>query len=173
MTNIYKIPMNKLVLAALLIFIAVVSAVVAWSFNSGLTWTGICLIVVAGPLSCLYWYMLYVNPKRASITVADEGILLSAPPFASAVIPWASVEKAFAAKLTDPKFKISKTKKIMSFGKYRSGIAELENGSEAVIVTNQTDILCIQTEGRYYLLGPAMVELFTQDVEKIMQQKTG
>jgi len=173
MTNTYKIPMNKLVLAALLCFIIAVSAAVAWSFNSGLTWTAICLIVVAGPLSCLYWYMLYINPKRASITVAEEGILLAAPPFASAIIPWASVEKAFAANLTDPDFAIKKTQKIMSFGGYKSGIVELKNGKEAVIVSNQPTILCIQTADRYYLLGPAMVELFIQDVEKIMQQKAG
>lgn len=171
--TIYKIPMNKLILASLLAFVVAVTAAVTWSFNSGLTWTAICLIVVAGPLSMLYWYMLYINPKRASITVADEGILLAAPPFANAIIPWAAVEKVFAAKHTDPEFKISKTKKFMSFGRYRSGIAELENGKEAVIVTNQPDILCIQTEERYYLLGPTMVELFIQDVENVMQQKAG
>lgn len=76
MANTYKIPMNKLVLAALLIFVVAVTTAVTWCFRSGFMWSAICLITVAGPLSALYWYMLYVNPKRAVITVADEGVLL-------------------------------------------------------------------------------------------------
>jgi hypothetical protein len=169
MNTTYKIPMNRLVLIGLLAFVAAVSAAVAWSFKSGLLWTAICLIAVAGPLSMLYWYMLYINPKRAAITVAEEGILLAAPPFASAVIPWAAVEKAFTAKLSDPAFKIRKSKKIMQFGGYRSGVVELDNAREAVIVSNRPDVLCIQTAERYYLLGPSYLELFTQEVEKHIQ----
>jgi hypothetical protein len=169
MNTVYKIPMNKLILVALLVFVTGVTAVVAWSFKSGLLWTAICLIAVAGPLSMLYWYMLYINPKRAAITVADEGILLAAPPFASAVIPWAAVEKAFPAALSDPAFRIRKSKKIMQFAGYRSGIVELESAREAVIVANRPDVLCIQTTERYYLLGPTHLELFTQDVLGRMQ----
>lgn len=165
----YKVPMKKIVLIALLIFVACVTAAVAWSFRSGLMWTGICLIAVAGPLSMLYWYMLYINPKRAVITVADEGILLAAPPFASAVIPWASVEKAFPGNLKkDATLAVKKSRKIMQFAGYHSGIVELESGEEAVIVANQPDVLCIKTSERYYLLGPSNLEDFIRDVEETM-----
>lgn len=168
MATTFKVPMSKLVLALFLLFVAAVAAAVAWSFNSGLMWTGICLIAVAGPLSIFYWYMLYITPKRASITVAPEGILLAAPPFASAVIPWASVEKTFPANLTlDDAFQVTKSKKHMSFGGYKSGVVLVKDGKEAVIVANRKDVLCIQTADRFYLLGPSDLSGFTEAVEKV------
>lgn len=164
----FKVPMSKMVLTLFLLFVAAVAAAVAWSFNSGLLWTGICLIAVAGPLSVFYWYMLYITPKRATITVAPEGILLAAPPFASAVIPWASVIKVFPGNLViDDTLKVRKTKKFMRFAGYRSGLVELENAKEAVIVSNRPDVLCIQTEDRYYMLGPSDMPGFTEAVEKV------
>ena len=167
MATTYKVPMNKYILTLFLLSVAAVAAAVAWSFNSGLTWTGICLIVVAGPLSIFYWYMLYITPKRAAITVADEGILLAAPPFASAVIPWASVEKTFDANLkTDEAFKITKAVKHMSFGGYKSGVVKVRDGKEAVIVANRPDVICFQTADRFYLLGPSDLEGFKEAVEK-------
>lgn len=167
MTTIFKIPMSKTVLTFFLLVVAVVAAAVAWSFNSGLMWTGICLIAVAGPLALFYWYMLYITPKRATVTVADEGILLAAPPFASAVIPWASVVKTFPVDLRrDEAFKIAKTKKFMSFGGYRSGVVEIGDGKEAVIVSNRHDVLCVQTGERFYLLGPSDLPGFMEAVEK-------
>lgn len=168
MAKIYKVPMNKTVLALFLIFVCGVAAAVAWCFNSGLMWSGICLVAVAGPLAIFYWYMLYITPKRASITVAEEGILLAAPPFASAVIPWASVTKVFSGNLlVDDALKIGKTKKFMQFAGYRSGIVSLEGGSEAVVVANRPEVVAFQTEYRYYLLGPSDIEGFTEAVEEI------
>ena len=167
MTTLFKVPMDRKVLALFLLVMACVAAVTAWSFNSGLTWMGICLIVVFGPLSLFYWYMLYITPKRATITVADEGILLAAPPFSSAVIPWASVTRVFQANLlTDDAFRVVKTVKFMAFGGYRSGVVEIPGGREAVIVANRPDVLCIQTEARYYLLGPTDMAGFAQAVEQ-------
>ncbi|MEF2232325.1 MAG: PH domain-containing protein [Pseudodesulfovibrio sp.] len=166
MANTYKIPMNRLVLAALLLFVAAVTAAVAWCFRSGLTWSAISLIAVAGPLSLLYWYMLYINPKRAAITVAEEGILLAAPPFASAVIPWAAVEKVSRGDLkSDADLAVVKSRKIMQFAGYRSGVVELAGGGEAVIVTNRPEVLCIRTAERVYLLGPSDFEAFAAEVE--------
>nr|WP_287410705.1 PH domain-containing protein [Pseudodesulfovibrio sp.] len=167
MATTYKVPMHRVILALFLIAVTAIAATVAWSFNSGLTWTGICLIAVAGPLSIFYWYMLYITPKRAAITVAEEGILLAAPPFASAVIPWASVEKTFEANLkTDEAFKIVKAKKHMSFGGYKSGVVLIKDDKEAVIVSNRPDVLCFQTADRVYLLGPSDFEGFKEAVEK-------
>lgn len=171
MAQTFKIPMSRFVLTIFLITVAAVSATVVWCFNSGFMWSALCLIAVAGPLSALYWYMLYINPKRASITVADEGVLLAAPPFASAVIPWASVTRTFTADLSDPSLKVAKTKKFMQFAGYRSGLVQLESGKEAVIVTNQKNIQAIETEERYYLLGPSDFEEFSQAIDTIMQQK--
>lgn len=171
MATVYKIPMKKIILAGFLIFVAAVAAAVTWSFKSGLLWTAICLIAVAAPLAVLYWYMLYINPKRTTITVADEGILLAAPPFASAVIPWASVEKVFPGNLvTDSALKVKKARKIMQFAGYRAGVVELESSAEAVIAANRPDVLCIQTADRYYLLGPTDLESFTKEVESILNQ---
>lgn len=168
MGKTYKVPMKKAVLAIFLIFVAAVAAVVVWSFNSGLMWTGICLIAVAGPLAMFYWYMIYITPKRAAITVADEGILLAAPPFASAVIPWASVIKVFPANLnTDEEFKVVKSKKLMHFAGYRSGQVFVKDNREAVIVAKQPEVLCVQTEDRFYLLGPSDLEGFIAEVEGI------
>ena len=167
MAATFKIPMSKTVLTFFLLAVAAVAGAVTWSFRSGLTWTGICLTAVAGPLALFYWYMLYITPKRATITVADEGILLAAPPFASAVIPWASVVKVFPANLvTDEAFRIAKAKKHMSFGGYKSGQVLVADNREAVIVANRPDVLCIQTEDRYYLLGPSDLAGFTAEVEK-------
>ena len=168
MGKTYKVPMKKAVLALFLIFVAAVSAVVVWSFNSGLLWTGICLIAVAGPLAVFYWYMIYITPKRATITVAEEGILLAAPPFASAVIPWASVKKTFPANLnTDEAFKIKKSKKLMHFAGYRSGQVIVEGDNDAIIVFMQPNVLCVETADRFYLLGPADLEGFIEEVKGI------
>ncbi|NDV18300.1 hypothetical protein GO013_02575 [Pseudodesulfovibrio sp. JC047] len=167
MATTYKVPMHKSIIALFLLTVAGIAAAVAWSFNSGLQWTAICMITVAGPLAIFYWYMLYITPKRASITVADEGILLAAPPFASAVIPWASVEKTFPANLkTDEAFQIVKAKKHMSFGGYKSGIVIVQDEKEAVIVSNRPDVMCIQTADRVYLLGPSDLEGFEKSIEK-------
>ena len=107
------------------------------------------------------------RPSGASVTVADEGILLAAPPFASAVIPWASVVKTFRVDLKkDEDFKFTKTKKYMTFGAYRSGMVEIKDGREAVVVTNRPDVLCVQTEDRYYLVGPSDLPGFLEAVEK-------
>lgn len=173
MASTYTIPMNKLVLATFLSCVGIIAAAVVWCFNSGFTWSAICLIAVAGPLSIFYWYMLYITPKRAAITVADEGILLAAPPFASAVIPWAAVNKTFTANLTDPELAIEKTKKFMHFAGYRSGVVALKNGKEAVIVSNRTDVQCLQTDDRYYLLGPDDMPSFTEAVEAVINKKAG
>lgn len=171
MANSYKIPMSKLVLTVFLLCVAAVAAAVAWSFNSGLTWTGICLIAVAGPLSIFYWYMLYITPKRAVVTVADEGLLLSAPPFASAIIPWASVKTAFPANLVaDETFKVTKTKKMMHFAGYRSGVVEVKDSKEAVIVANRPDVMCIETEERFYLIGPSDMDGFSGDVDDVVSK---
>ena len=167
MAATFKIPMSKVVLALFLIAVAAVAGVVTWSFRSGLTWTGICLIAVAGPLAVFYWYMLYITPRRATITVADEGILLAAPPFASAVIPWASVVKTFPANLvTDDDFTITKAVKHMSFAGYKSGLVKVKDNKEAILATNRRDVLCVQTEDRYYLLGPSDLDGFIKAVEK-------
>lgn len=171
MATTYKIPMKKIILVALLAFVAAVAAAVTWSFRSGFMWSAICLIAVAGPLSVLYWYMLYINPRRASITVADEGVLLAAPPFASAVIPWAAVLKSQPVSLTDEAYTPVKNRKVMHFGGYRSGIVELKGGKEAVIVANRPDALCLETEDRFYLLGPDDLEGFIADVDAVMSQK--
>lgn len=167
MAATFKIPMSKLVLTLFLAAVTVVAGAVTWSFRSGLLWTGICLVAVAGPLAAFYWYMLYITPKRATITVADEGILLAAPPFASAVIPWASVVKTFPANLRDENFKITKAVKHMSFAGYKSGQVLLKDGKEAVIVANRPDVLCVQTEDRFYLLGPSDLQDFMAEIEKV------
>lgn len=166
MASTYKIPIKPIVPALLLVFVVAVTAAVAWCFRSGLTWSGISLLAIAGPLSMLYWYMLYINPKRAAITVADEGVLLAAPPFASAVIPWASVEKVFRGNLkTDPALAVAKSRKIMQFAGYHSGLVELTGGEEAVIVANRPDVLCLKTAERIYALGPSDLDGFVRDVE--------
>ncbi|MFH1915401.1 MAG: PH domain-containing protein [Pseudomonadota bacterium] len=169
MHSIHKIPITPLAPIGLLACVAAVSAAVAWSFRSGLTWTAICLIVVVAPLALLYWYMLFVNPRRAAVTVADEGILLAAPPFASAVIPWASVREIFEANLLDPEFAISKSKKFMHFAGYRSGVVELAGGREAVIVANRPQVLCVRTEDRDYLIGPSDLDALVRDVTQARQ----
>lgn len=165
MASTFKVPMSKFVLAAFLLVAAAIAAAVAWCFNSGFTWSAICLIVVAAPLSVFYWYMLYITPKRATISVAEEGVLLAAPPFASAVIPWASVTKVFAANLTDPEMAVGKTQKFMQFAGYRSGIVTLKSGKEAVIVSNRPDVQCLETEDRYYCLGPSDLPGLTEAIE--------
>jgi len=169
MHSIHKIPITPLAPLGLLAFVAAVSAAVAWSFRSGLTWTAICLIAVVAPLALLYWYMLYVNPRRATVTVADEGILLAAPPFASAVIPWASVRETFEADLLDSQFAIAKSKKFMHFAGYRSGVVELASGREAVIVANRANVLCVRTEDRDYLLGPTDLDALVRAVAQARQ----
>lgn len=170
MATSYKIPMSKFVLTIFLLVVAAITAAVVWCFRSGFIWSAICLIVVAAPLSMFYWYMLYITPKRATITVADEGILLAAPPFASAVIPWAAVIKTFSGNLiTDDTLRIRKSKKFMNFAGYRCGVVELGEATEAVVVSNRPDVYCLQTEERFYLLGPSDLEQFSEEVEAILK----
>lgn len=60
---------------------------------------------------------------------------------------------------------------MMQFAGYRSGIVELKSGKEAVIVANRPDVMCLQTEERFYLLGPSDIEGFTADVNAVTNQK--
>ena len=165
MNKTYKIPMNRVVILALLAFVVAVTAGVTWSFRSGLTWTAVCLIVVAGPLSALYWYMLYVNPNRTTATLTDAGLHLVAPPFADAVVPWAAVTSVRRVDLTQGDYAKYKSKKYMQFAGYRSGLVELKSGQAATVVAKGAEVVHIETSERDYLLGPADLDGFLADVE--------
>lgn len=155
MTSVYTVPMRKSILALFFIFIMAVAGAVSWSFKAGFMWTGICLIAVAAPLGILYWYMLYVNPSQARITLTDEGLHVYAPPFVDDAIGWSSVSKATSGTLHETPYKLGEVKRMMRFGGYESGTAALEDGSDAIIIARNRDIACVFAEGKWYLIAPA------------------
>lgn len=159
MHKLYRVPMSPVVIVLFLLAAAAVAALVVWSFNSGIKWTGICLLAVTVPLGGFYWYMLYVNPSRSEILLTDDGVLVNAPPFLEAAVPWGTIESVFVANIdTDERLAIKETKRIMKFGAYRSGLVTLAGGNEAVILTRSNQVVCLVVKDRYYLLGPRDVE---------------
>lgn len=165
MNKTFKVPMKPLVIISFLLMAIAVAGVVAWSFRSGIYWTGICLLVVALPLGGFYWYMLYVNPARTEITLSDEGVLVYAPPFVESALPWGNIESVFTSDLeNDDRLAVKKTKRIMKYGSYRAGLVTLAGENEAVIVARQSKVVCIVAGGRYYLLGPSDIDQFEAEI---------
>jgi hypothetical protein len=147
--------MNRWVIIGFILAVAAVAAITAWSFRSGLTWTGICLIAVAGPLALLYWYMLLVNPARAEITADADGLLLSGPPFLDLALPWSDVVSVSRADLkTDPLLAVKSTKRGMKFGQYRCGTFTLAGGGEAFVLGNSNEAVFVDAGEVRLLLAP-------------------
>ncbi|KAB1441483.1 PH domain-containing protein [Pseudodesulfovibrio senegalensis] len=160
----YRVPMNPVVIVMFLLVAAAVAALVAWSFNSGFKWTGICLLVVTVPMGGFYWYMLYVNPARSEITLSSEGVLVNAPPFIEAAIPWGNIESVAVADLeNDDRLAVQKAKRIMKFGAYRSGVVTLKSGIEAVLLARSSRVVCLKAGDRAYLLGPINVDSLAEE----------
>ncbi|MEF2144066.1 MAG: hypothetical protein V3573_01355 [Desulfovibrionaceae bacterium] len=154
--QVFRVPMNRWVVLAFVILVALIAGTVAWSFRSGLTWTAICLIAVAGPLSLLYWYMLLVNPARAEILANDDGLMLSAPPFLDLALPWSDVVGAALVNLkSDPLYALKGVKRGMKFGSYRSGIFPLPQGGEAFVLGNSDNAVYVDAGEVKLLLAPS------------------
>ncbi len=164
MHKTYRVPMNPVVILFFLLAAAGIAALVAWSFSSGIKWTGICILAVMLPLGGFYWYMLYVNPARSEIALSDEGVLVNAPPFIEVAIPWGTIESVFVADLeSDDRLAVKEAKRIMKFGAYRSGLVTLKSGAEAVLLTRSRRVVCLVAGDRHYLLGPAAVDSLAED----------
>ena len=71
--------------------------------------------------------MLYITPKRAIITVAEEGVLLAARPLPRQSFPGLGGKNLPGESAHDETFKIGKTKKYMTFGGYKSGVVEVKD----------------------------------------------
>ncbi|MGE4292032.1 MAG: hypothetical protein AB7E32_07475 [Desulfovibrio sp.] len=154
--HVFRVPMNRWVVFGFILSVAVVAGTTAWSFRSGLTWTGICLIAVAGPLALLYWYMLLVNPARAEITEDTDGLLLSGPPFLDLALPWSDVTRVDRVDLkSDPKLAITGTKRGMKFGLYRCGTFTLADGGEAFVLGNSNNAVFVDAGEVRLLLAPS------------------
>ncbi len=163
----FSVRMASKVLVLFFAAVAVVSFATAWSFRSGYTWTGICLIAVAGPLAVFYWYMLYVNPLRASLVLDDEGLSLEAPPFLEATLPYGAIQRAFVGDLkADPRLQAKEDKRIMRFFGYVSGSCILQGGQEAVILANRSRVVCLEGEGLYVLVGPDGMQRLIETLHK-------
>jgi hypothetical protein len=151
----FQVSMSRTVLVIFFLTLSMVAAAVAWSFKSGFTWTAICLIAVAGPLGLFYWYMLHVNTQRASIVLYEDGIQVTAPPFLEATFPYSEIQNGFMADIkAEKQFHSKDDKRIMRFGGYVSGIYTLQNGSEAIVLTNKSRVVCLMSEATCILLGP-------------------
>lgn len=163
MEETFSVRISNTIIIAFFTAVAVIAAATAWSFRSGFTWTGISLIVVAAPIALIFWYMLYVNPQRASLTLTDDAMLLHAPPFLEATVPYASMEKAFMADLkADKRLASRQDKRIMRFFGYVCGSYELQDGGEAIILTNKRQVLCVKSDGLLLLLGPDGMQRFKE-----------
>ncbi|MGE4506113.1 MAG: hypothetical protein AB7D51_12260 [Desulfovibrionaceae bacterium] len=160
----YSVPMHRMVTIIFVLSVAVVAGAIVWCFRSGLTWSGICALAVAGPLTLMYWYMLLVNPARTSISVSAEGITVEAPPFLKLAIPREDISRTFEGSLDDENLGIEKLDGAMRFGGYRNGRFVLKNGRKAVILTNKKRVFGLETADTLYLLGPAALDEFMADV---------
>lgn len=163
----FTIQMSNTVIIVFFAAVAIIASVTTWSFRSGFTWTGICLIAVAAPLALFYWYMIYVNPSRAIITMDDDLLTLYAPPFLDAKIPYSSISRAFMADLKrDSRLQAKTDKRIMRFFKYVCGSYTMPSGQEALILANKKDVVCLESDGVYLLLGPDGMKRFTETLAK-------
>ena len=163
----FTVQMSNTVIIVFFAAVAIVTSATAWSFRSGFTWTGICLIAVAAPLALFYWYMIYVNPSRAVITLDDNLLTVYAPPFIDAKVPYTTLSRAFMADLKrDTRLQAKEDKRIMRFFKYISGSYILPGGGEAVVLTNKKDVVCLESEGLYLLLGPDGMKRFKETLAK-------
>lgn len=151
----FQVSMSRTVLVIYFLSMSVVAAAVAWSFRSGFTWTAICLIAVAGPLGLFYWYMLHVNTQRASIVLSNEELHVAAPPFLEATFLYSDIQKASIADIKeDRRLHPKDDKRIMRFGGYISGTYTLQDGSEAIVLTNKSRVVCLVSGKTLILLGP-------------------
>lgn len=147
--------MSRTVLVIFFLSMSVVAAAVAWSFRSGFTWTAICLIAVAGPLGLFYWYMLHVNTQRASIVLDNQEIHIVAPPFLKTTFRYSDIQKASISDIKEDRHLHPKDdKRIMRFGGYVSGTYILQDGSEAIILTNKSRVVRLVSGETSILLGP-------------------
>lgn len=147
--------MSSTVLVLFFLTLSLVASAVAWSFKSGFIWTAICLIVVAGPLSLFYWYMLHVNTQRASIVLMEDRMQITAPPFLEATFPYSEIQQCFMADIkADKRLQPKDDKRIMRFGGYVSGSYTLQDGSEAIVLTNKSRVVCLMSGANFILLGP-------------------
>lgn len=160
--RVFRVPMNRWVIFGFFLAVTGITATTAWAFRSGLTWTAICLIAVAGPLSLLYWYMLLVNPARAEIGLTNDGLTLSGPPFLDLALPWSDVTHIERIDMgTDPKLAAKTTKRGMKFGLYRCGVFILADGREAFVLGNNNDAVFLDAGEVLLLLAPDLaIELF-------------
>ena len=159
----FKVTMTRTVILAFFFLVILVAAGTAWAFGSGLVWTGICLIAVAGPLSLLYWYMLWANPSRTRLTVLDQGLHLKVPPFFTAEVPWQDI-RSVALAGHDEALAEAEADRSMRFGGYVSGVFKLESGRELLVAARPGRVVVLETESRRYVLGPNRVDEFHQAV---------
>lgn len=159
----FTVQMSTRVLLLFFAAVAVVASATTWSFRAGFTWTGICLIAVAAPLALFYWYMIYVNPTRALITLDKNQLTLQAPPFLDATIPYTTIKRAFMADLKrDSRLQAKQDNRIMRFFNYVCGSYTMQSGGEAIILTNKKQVVCLESDGLYLLLGPDGMKRFTE-----------
>lgn len=163
----FTVQMSNTVIIVFFTAVAIITSATAWSFRSGFTWTGICLIAVAAPLAIFYWYMIYVNPTRASISMDETLLHVYAPPFLDAKIPYATISRAFMADLKrDSRLQAKEDKRIMRFFKYICGSYTMQSGGEAIILSNKKDVVCLESDGLYLLLGPDGMTRFKETLAK-------
>lgn len=168
----FAVPIRRRTPLSFLLFIVIVTAATVWSFRSGFLWTGICLIAVTGPLAVLYWWMLHVNPSRTRIMVEEDTLLVDAPPFLKANLPLESVSRAFVADIkAEAEFSGMKSEQSMAFFGYRSGVFKTASNKDAVVVARSDRVLCLETEERWFLLGPRDLEGLAAEVERFVPVK--
>lgn len=159
----FKVTMTRTVILIFFLIVILVAAGTAWAFGSGFLWTGICLVAVAGPLSLLYWYMLWANPSRTRLTVMDEGLHLKVPPFFTAEVPWQEI-KSVALTGRDEAMAKAEADRSMHFGGYVSGVYKSESGQEMLVAARPGRVVMLETDSRRYVLGPDRVDEFHQAV---------
>ena len=161
MQQVFSIPMSRRVLGIFYVLLAVCAGATAWSFRSGLVWTGICIMAVAGPLGMLYWYMLSVNPGRARVSLGEENLQVTAPPFFQTTVPWDAVSRAERVDLRGPRaMDLGESVKSMRFGPYTSGEFTLPGGGKALVSACGGPALGVWTDDALLVLGPRNLDEF-------------
>ncbi|SKA81827.1 PH domain-containing protein [Paucidesulfovibrio gracilis DSM 16080] len=172
--RVFRVPMNRWVIFGFFLAVAVVAAATAWAFRSGLTWTGICLIAVAGPLSLLYWYMLLVNPARAEVRLGEEGLHVLGPPFLDLAVPWEAIQEIRSLELNgDHDLAVRDSKRGMKFGGYRCGVFSIKNGETAHVLGNKNQGVLVRTSDTRILLAPDDPDEFFNALEARDYQENG
>jgi len=122
------------------------------------------IFISAGAL-LICFYLLILAPLQTSVNMGEGYLELKAPPYANERVEKEEVLRAYVVDWKEnenlkPVLRTGGT----SFGDYKTGWFRLKNGEDAIIITSQSRVLCLQLREKYVLIAPDDFERFLEEV---------